>query len=853
MNPLSHFSPTKRRSATLAGVFGLALTSVLLLCGAGSMPVENLLPQGTMQGDLDAGGHNLTNAATVSAAAVNASALNATTLSASTANATTVNSTTINAANLTVSGSLSSPSNVPFLLGPTNHNFVFVGDSITEGPGGTPATASQSFAAVLQYLGLGEAGGTTMYDLGFRQETTSEVAGQYSSSGTGAITTTITTTSGSTTATVASATGIANGMCIGSANTAPNTMLTISGTTVTLSQKATATGSVTCSIASAPTNLFYGELYPGSAANDWQNFHGTAHMLSPAISGLSGDLVILLGNNDYYENTSATTTLTCSTASGSPYVTVTSGSFSGLVAGLVLTGTGLPSSPPPTILRGAGTANLTLSANATATGSATITVHYPTTSLASWEASYSGLISAAHADGYMVTALTLLSEGNAAQGSAISNVFRQEFNAYLSANTGGADYVFDLTSVLPPYGSVVGSPYYFTDSDHLSVLGCAQVGRFLNQQFFLKEYTAQLAWNPFASGLLADSWLSANIPRLNQPNIFKPDNAVVTSTTANLTSGSATATITGLTNGIYPGMYVNSSFAGNAFNPVTQVSSISGATLTLTSTANRTASNAALNFGYTQFPGANVFKNDIYLGPCLDTTAAGMANIFFTSQGDAFSPGLVWQNTSGLANWSFTANTSGGGEMLLGQNTGASLFLPWNGAWTADSNGVTSTSFQVLSHNAFYNPQLDINRANGYNRDSLKVDGTNFTISETGSNTPNAGTWLSETESTGAVAFKSDVTASGGNLISDTAGKGLQVKEGSNAKQGTATLSGGAVTVSDSSVTANSRILLTTQAPGGTVGVPYVSTRTAGTSFTITSTSGSDTSTVAYEIFEPAP
>jgi hypothetical protein len=84
-----------------------------------------------------------------------------------------------------------------------------------------------------------------------------------------------------------------------------------------------------------------------------------------------------------------------------------------------------------------------------------------------------------------------------------------------------------------------------------------------------------------------------------------------------------------------------------------------------------------------------------------------------------------------------------------------------------------------------------------------------------------------------------------------TAGKGLRVKEGSNAKQGTATLTAGSVVVSNTSVTANSRIFLTSQADGGTPGFLRVSTRTAGTSFTITSSSGTDTSTVAYQIFEP--
>lgn len=87
-----------------------------------------------------------------------------------------------------------------------------------------------------------------------------------------------------------------------------------------------------------------------------------------------------------------------------------------------------------------------------------------------------------------------------------------------------------------------------------------------------------------------------------------------------------------------------------------------------------------------------------------------------------------------------------------------------------------------------------------------------------------------------------------------TAGKGLRVKEGSNAKQGTATLVAGTVTVSNTSVTANSRILLTVQSLG-TVTSPKavaVTARSAGTSFTITSADVTDTSVVAWEIFEPA-
>jgi hypothetical protein len=83
-----------------------------------------------------------------------------------------------------------------------------------------------------------------------------------------------------------------------------------------------------------------------------------------------------------------------------------------------------------------------------------------------------------------------------------------------------------------------------------------------------------------------------------------------------------------------------------------------------------------------------------------------------------------------------------------------------------------------------------------------------------------------------------------------TAGQGLRVKEGSNAKQGTAVLTAGTATVANTSVTATSRILLTSQADGGAPGFVRVSSRAAGTSFTITSSSATDTSTIAYEIFE---
>jgi hypothetical protein len=91
------------------------------------------------------------------------------------------------------------------------------------------------------------------------------------------------------------------------------------------------------------------------------------------------------------------------------------------------------------------------------------------------------------------------------------------------------------------------------------------------------------------------------------------------------------------------------------------------------------------------------------------------------------------------------------------------------------------------------------------------------------------------------------------SLAITAVGNGVRIKEGSNAKMGVATLVGGTVTVANTSVTAVSRIFLTTQ--GGTltnVSDHYISARTAGTSFTITSLNILDASTIAYIIFEPS-
>lgn len=83
---------------------------------------------------------------------------------------------------------------------------------------------------------------------------------------------------------------------------------------------------------------------------------------------------------------------------------------------------------------------------------------------------------------------------------------------------------------------------------------------------------------------------------------------------------------------------------------------------------------------------------------------------------------------------------------------------------------------------------------------------------------------------------------------------GLNVGTGTNIaqiKHGRAVLIGGTVTVADASVTANSRIFVCGAVDGGTPGWLRVSARSAGVSFTITSSSGTDTSTVDWLVINP--
>jgi hypothetical protein len=184
------------------------------------------------------------------------------------------------------------------------------------------------------------------------------------------------------------------------------------------------------------------------------------------------------------------------------------------------------------------------------------------------------------------------------------------------------------------------------------------------------------------------------------------------------------------------------------------------------------------------------------------------------SSGDV-TIGAALAATAGLT----TGSTGSSGRLLIGGAAGSSRFVDYY-------TGVPTTGSNIR-----WRVQANTTAESGSNAGS---DYQIVRYSDTGSNLGNA---LTITRSTGLTTLSS-LSVSGSTIT--------------RIRHGTATLSGsGTATVADTTVTANSIIMLTSQVDGGTPGWLRVSARTAGTNFTITSSSATDTSTVGWVMIEP--
>jgi len=117
---------------------------------------------------------------------------------------------------------------------------------------------------------------------------------------------------------------------------------------------------------------------------------------------------------------------------------------------------------------------------------------------------------------------------------------------------------------------------------------------------------------------------------------------------------------------------------------------------------------------------------------------------------------------------------------------------------------------------------------------------------------PITGTNMTFTNAALSLWVASGTSKFDGDVKLGTAGKGIYIKEGVNATLGRVVLTGGTASVSTTKVTDVSEIFLTNNVPGGTIGTPYIDARVSGVSFSISSTSILDTSTISWWIVEPS-
>jgi len=203
--------------------------------------------------------------------------------------------------------------------------------------------------------------------------------------------------------------------------------------------------------------------------------------------------------------------------------------------------------------------------------------------------------------------------------------------------------------------------------------------------------------------------------------------------------------------------------------------------------------------------------------------------------------GKRWINTVGNSEYTLTS--------LLTVNSTTTATWVATGGGTVDLStltGDTGTATPVAGN---------IKIAGTANQITTAASGSTVTLSLPAAiTTPGSLTTTTTlTAGTSITATLGNITATNGNLVLSTAGNKLLIAATSSAtcSAGTFALGGTATTVvSNSAVTANSLIYLTTQALG-TVTVAStlaVTARLPGVSFTVTSSQSTDTSTIAYLI-----
>lgn len=208
------------------------------------------------------------------------------------------------------------------------------------------------------------------------------------------------------------------------------------------------------------------------------------------------------------------------------------------------------------------------------------------------------------------------------------------------------------------------------------------------------------------------------------------------------------------------------------------------------------------------------------------TIGKGSANVFDV---DGSTTALIENSTIGTS-----MNVSGSVNLSI-LNSKINRTLVNGGTATTEifNSNFDTGSTQAITHNS----------SNTLTMSEITVDSTNNpAIGGTGTIDYSAISFLNDSNFAGTLTL---------NNTSRFSVAGLNIVEGSNGMSGVATLVGGTVTVNTTAVTANSRIQLTHQNNAGTPGFVSITARVPGTSFTITSASGSDVSDIGWLIINP--
>lgn len=278
-------------------------------------------------------------------------------------------------------------------------------------------------------------------------------------------------------------------------------------------------------------------------------------------------------------------------------------------------------------------------------------------------------------------------------------------------------------------------------------------------------------------------------------------------------------------------------------------------TLTLRTTTSGGTATAALTLNATQ---------DATIGGNLTVSGVGVSTIggdLTISGGDLVLTGTS-TITGGAGNMTITSGTGASRTLILRSTTSGSVattFLTGN----ADQTVTFAAGISIGGFGAA--PTNGIGVAGGATVNGSIVAAGGVIIGGTNNMTLTSGTGASrtltiQTTTSGSAATNAltinatqDVDIPTGNLTISTIGKTLGIKQGTNGKAGTFTVTAGAATVANTSITANSVVIFCLKTTSGSgQGQIRVSSITAATGFSVTG-QATDNSTYNYIVIEATP